>query len=192
MLLLKKGRSLSFFISLFILFLFIILASVIGRPAEQAIENTITPIEVSVYRIGQSSALKAQGKVEKSGVTTIAAQTSGIVRRVNVAEGQAINRSQALVNLATTYSGANLPGAQLSLAKAQLDFQKETQAAQTEIIDTQKQIANKSADNSEELRLISANSLSGSREQLNLTNDIISALDQNLKSLEENNSGGGE
>lgn len=185
--LIKRHPLASFFSALGILFLTIAIVSFIGKPQAEGEEAVSPPQPVSIYSIGTTSRLTVQGKVEKNGVITVMAQTPGVVNTLPVKLGQTITPGQTLVTLATTYTGASLPAQQLSLARAQLDFQTQTSTIQAELINRQKDMANANADNAEALRKISANSLPLSREQLNLTKDILTTLDQNIKTLESTN-----
>ena len=71
---------------------------------------------VELYQPGQSY-LTTQAKVTDEGVITVVAQSSGVVQRVNISEGQKVRRGQQLASLSSNYQGANASALQLELAE---------------------------------------------------------------------------
>lgn len=179
----------SFFAALGLLLIVIAAASFLGKPPVEE-TKTVPEKAVTVYSIGSSARTLAQGKVEKTGVLTLNAQVPGVVSRVKVTEGQAIRQGAPLLNLASNYNGGSLPAQQLALANKQFKFQAETRDMQKSLIDKQRQAAEANAQNAEELRKISEQSVSSLNEQISLNGDILSSIDANITNLEETNSGG--
>jgi multidrug efflux pump subunit AcrA (membrane-fusion protein) len=180
----KKHPLPSFYASLTLLLAVIALVSYLGRPAAVAPATEAPPKLVSIYPIGTPAYLTTTATVEKGGQVTIAAQTAGIVTSLPITTGQSVANGQRLLTISTTYSGGNLASQQLALAKSQLDFQTETAPIQQGLIDAQKAIAETTADNAEELRLIAAGSLDATRNQLSATQSIIDSLDKTISDLE--------
>jgi multidrug efflux pump subunit AcrA (membrane-fusion protein) len=173
----------SFYVSLALLLGVIALVSYLGRPEETAIEAEAPAKAVTPYSIGSTSSIMIEGKVEKGGLLTLVAQTSGIVTKVP-GEGVAIKPGQTLLTIATTYSGASIADTQAALAKTQYNFQKQTQDLQQELIEKQRESARLSQENTEALREIQAESVSRTRDQLNQAQSILNILNDNLATLE--------
>ncbi|MBI2049429.1 hypothetical protein HYT32_00735 [Candidatus Roizmanbacteria bacterium] len=179
----------SFLIALAILFL-VILANFLTAPKPQEIKKEDVAKEVDVYRIGKAAKTNVLGQVEKTGVITIAAQTSGIVSFVHVSEGDSVAKGRTLVSLASNYIGGNTSSISRQLAAVQYQNTKDTYDAQKNLLDKQKEIAEKTDANSDELRHITDSSLSDTRSLLDLNNGILSAIDANLLGLEAANISG--
>lgn len=164
----------------------IAVASYLGKPPIVE-EKKPAAKPVTVYSIGTSARTLAQGKVEKTGLLTITAQTNGIVNKIGKIEGQEIKQGTSLITLATNYSGANVPAQQAMIAAKQFQFQEETRELQKSLIVKQRSIAEKTAENSDELRKISEQSLQSINEQISLNGEILSSIDTSIKNLEDTN-----
>lgn len=179
----------SFFIILGVLFLLIVAGSFLRKPSkEQVVEKTTKQVEI--YRVGSAPKISVQAKIEKTGVVKIVAQSSGIVSTINVTEGQTVAQGTTLISLASNYSGGNAPSLQRQLSSLQYQNIKNSYDTQKEIIQKQRDLANKQSDNTEQLRKITNDSLDSTRSLLNLNNDILSSIDSNLTTLQNTNTGG--
>jgi hypothetical protein len=79
---LKRFPLLTFGIALAVLLGLIVLANFIRTPAKDDGVKEPEPKVVETFSIGTAPTVKVQGKVEKSGVITIVAQSGG-VRKIN-------------------------------------------------------------------------------------------------------------
>ncbi len=173
-----------FLIGLGILFGTIILGSILTTPRGTTDEVNDSPKTVEIFSLDRTPSLTVQAKVEKEGVIRILAQTPGIVRSVNVKEGENISQGSIFVYLATNYQGANAPGLQASLASAQYNNVSETFTTQKEIIARQREVADKTEANAEEIRKIADESASDTQSLLDLNRDIVNTLNTQLEQAE--------
>src|SRR5690606_32456419 len=93
-----------------------------------------------------------------------------------VEPGYNVALGQTLLSMSTTYQGGNVPGIQLSLAAAQLKNTEETYETQRELIAKQREVANKTEDNAQELRDIAAQSKTETQEMINLNDQLLRSV----------------
>src|SRR5216683_6438959 len=72
----------SFFVSLGVLLLLIILSNILGAPKSQTGNQTPPVKQVSAYHIGTAPKISLEAKVDKSDVITIVAQSAGVVSSI--------------------------------------------------------------------------------------------------------------
>ncbi len=180
----------AFFFLLLILFISIAIGSFITKPKPQDEEKTKEPIVVETYSIGSAPKITVSAQIENNGIIQISTQTAGIVNKVNVKEGQSIQRAQTLISLSTNYQGANASSVQRQLASIQSQTAQITYLAQKDIITKQREIAEKTDANSDEIKDITQKSISDTKELVSLNDSILSTLSANLAALEANNIGG--
>ncbi|MBI4080704.1 MAG: hypothetical protein HY430_02935 [Candidatus Levybacteria bacterium] len=186
----KRRPFTSFFAALGFLLLFMILGSVIGSFSKKGEPKPEIVKQVKSYSIGKAPRVSLQARVEESGVVKIVAQTAGIVSQINVQEGATVQPGTNIIQLSTNYAGGNIMALQRQLAQTQYNNVQETFDAQKDVIKKQREIADKTSVNTEELRKISDESLKDTRSALSLNEDILSSIDQNLSNLETTNVGG--
>lgn len=180
----------SFFVALGTLVLLIVLSNVFGTPK---VQTTTAPKQTKVvhtYRIGQAPRLTVQAQIEKSGVLRITALTAGVVQRINLREGQQFGKGDTLIGLSTNYQGGNTFSLQRSLAQTQYSNAVNTFQLQKDIIQKQRETAEKADVNADELRAITDKSLSETRDLVSLNENIVRTLDENLNELESTNTNG--
>lgn len=182
MLNLRKRPVTGFLIVLALTFGIIVLGNLSNKPKMDENAEKIPAKQVEIYQIGTAPKIQLQGKVEKSGIVQIVAQTSGVVNKVIVKPGDKINRGNYLVNLSSNYNGANIPGLQAAMSKKQNDLVNSTYDSQKSVIDKQKQIAQSTSSNTDELRDISKKSLDDTKSMLSLNEEILKQLDDNISS----------
>lgn len=184
----KKPMT-AFFAILGLLLFFIVVGSIIRKPK---IEKAPTPQvkDVKAYSIGSAPTIKVQAQIEKTGVIKIIAQTPGVVASINVVEGQQVAKGTALVALSSNYQGGNAAGIQREIATATYQNTKSTFDTQKEIIKKQREIAEKTDANADQLRDITSKSVEDTKSLLNLNQEIVSSLQSSLSALETNNQNG--
>jgi multidrug resistance efflux pump len=180
----------SFFGLLSLLFILIAVGSYIRRPQPPAENTQVQPKQVSVYAIGEAPKLRAQAQIEKSGVIKIVAQTSGIVQNINVVQGQQVNRGTALTSISTNYQGGSALTVQRQIAEKQLQNVKDTFDLQNQIIAKQKDAANQTDQNADELRAIADKSKGETQDIIKLNDAILDTINKNLSQFEATNSAG--
>lgn len=170
----------SFFATLGIFLLILILGSVITNLNKKEVKKT-TPVKaVTIYTIGNAPTVSLQAQVQKNGVVQIVSQGGGIVSKVFVKEGDSVQQGQTLVSLSTNYQGGNAPALQAQLAGAQLKNIKDTYGLQKDIISKQRDIATASAQNTDELRQVSQKSLNDTRGLLDMNRNILNAINDQI------------
>lgn len=180
----------SLLIALGFLLAVIVGANMIRKPKPEAEVKREQPKQVSIYTIGEAPRIRTQAKVEKSGVIKIVAQTGGIVRDIRFKEGQEVYKGATLLNISTNYQGGNALSVQRQIAEKQYFNTRDTFDTQKDIIGKQREIAEKSEENTDKLREISEKSLGETRGLLDLNNTILKTIDTDLGQLEATNSAG--
>lgn len=180
----------SFYVALGILVLLIVVSNVLGaaKPAPKK-EATIVK-EVELYTIGTSPKMSVLARVEKSGVLTITALTPGVVQYITPAIGAAVSRGQNLLGLSTNYQGGNTSSLSRQLAQTQYQHALDTEKIQKEIIGAQRELAQKSDLNADQMRAITSQSLGATVDLVNLNTEIITGIDASIADLEATNVGG--
>lgn len=180
----------AFVIGLALLFGIIALGNIVNSLNKEEVHNEQIVKEVEVHSLTGMPSVTVQGKVEKEGVIQILAQSPGIVQRVNVAAGDSVQAGQVFVTLASNYQGGNAPALQAGLAQAQYDNTTATYTTQKEIIQKQREVADKTESNAEELRKIASDSAGGTQSLLELNQTILRTLQDQLRNLENTNTNG--
>src|SRR3990167_10229470 len=187
--LIEKRPLGSFFAILAVLFVLIVIGNFLGKP--KAVEQKAKePILVKTYSIGSAPRITIPAQIEKEGVIQIEAQTPGIIYKINVKDGQSVQKGQNLISLSSNYQGANAASVSRQLAGVQAQTARETYNTQKDIIAKQKELAQKSDANADELRSITDKSRDETSSLVSLNESIISSIESNLTDLEANNTGG--
>ncbi len=176
----QKRPFTTLFILLGILVVLIILSNLLQKPPVEKKEVTNEPKEVEIYTIGAAPKLNVQAQIEKSGVVTITALSPGIVQNIYVEPGTAVSRGTTLLYQSSNYQGGDAMALQANLAARQLQNVNETYDTQKDLIAKQKDIANKTDENSDELREISRKSIEETNNAIVLNEDILEALDAGI------------
>ena len=180
----------AFFTVLGIFLLLMIIGNVLFSPKIQTLNETPAPKQVKIYKLGSAPQVSFQGKIEKSGVVKIVAQSSGIVSSINVAEGQQIEAGTNILSLSSNYSGGNTATIGRQIAQEQYNNVKDTYDTQKDVLTKQKELANKNKDNTDTLRNITAQSATGTQALFDLNKTIVDSLASNIGNLEATNVGG--
>jgi multidrug efflux pump subunit AcrA (membrane-fusion protein) len=173
---------LSFFISLGVVIV-LIFANNLFHKAQIVEEKLAASKTVSVFRISSSPKVTVQAKIKKSGVIQISSQVSGIVNNLNVTEGSRVKKGSSLLNIASNYYGGSSVSLSRKIAQRQFESINSTYQNQVEIIQKQKELAQKSDDNSDQLRDITSKSNDETNSLIDLNQQILNSLDDQLKTL---------
>jgi multidrug efflux pump subunit AcrA (membrane-fusion protein) len=192
----KISRPVSRFPFIAFLFLIALLVGLVAvgnnlrKPPVQAAAPAAKPKLVDVFHIGKQPYIKVQGHVEKSGVITVNAMTSGIVQKLNVQEGKQVKRGAQLLSLSTNYTGGTTATVNRQMSQRRYQFQLDTYDEEKQRIAQEKEYAQKTDIQATDLRAIGRQSLSEAQSLIDLNQDIISTLDKNIKTLQDTNVGG--
>jgi len=162
------------------------LGNIIFSPKPEAQKNLSAPKKVDVFKLGLAPQVSFQGKVEKSGVIKIVAQTGGIVNNINVSEGQQVYQGTNILSLSTNYQGGNALSLARQIAQDQYSNVKDTFQQQGDIIGKQKDLANKNHDNQVLLQQIASSSVIDTQGLLNLNRGVLDSLRAALATAPDN------
>ncbi len=184
-----KNPLTAFFAVLGLIFLLIIVGSILRKPKVEEKPKAIAK-DVATYSIGSAPTLKVQAQVEKSGIVKIVAQAPGIVSSINVSEGQEVAKGTVLANLSTNYQGGNAASVQRQVAAVTYQNTKDNYDTQKDLIAKQRELADKTDANADQLRDITSKSIDDTKSLLNLNQEIVSSLQSNLDTITNTNQNG--
>jgi len=167
-----------------ILLVLIVVGNIFRKPEETIKQNEQQTKSVQVYRIGEAPKMTIQAQVEKSGVVTITALSPGVVQQIYYAPGDYVAQGSTLLTTSTNYQGGNAAYLQAQIASRQLQNINETYDTQKEIIAKQKEIANKTDQNSNELRDISQKSIDETKGLIDVNDNALKMIEGIISSLE--------
>ncbi|EKD86237.1 MAG: Efflux transporter, RND family, MFP subunit [uncultured bacterium] len=173
-----------------LLLILIMISSFMSRPKVQIEETSLPTKSVETYVIGESPKITVQAQIEKSGVVKVVALSPGVVQSINVEVGQEVVRGHGLVSMSTNYQGGNAFSVQRQLAHVQYKNALDTYETSNDLISKQKELAEKSDKNSDELRAISNQSLESTRSLIGLNNQTLTTLEAQQAEDEASNIGG--
>lgn len=180
----QRWPIVSFFGVMAVLVALVIIGNIMRRPPAAPVAKTPEPKVVAVYQLNGVPSVTVQAQVEKTGVITLIAQTPGIVQKLNVTEGQSVTRGQKVVSLSTNYQGANAASLTRQLSQRNYQHILDTLPAQQDLINKNKQLAEKNDTQAKEMRAIGRASQDETRALISLNEDIISELDEQIAALE--------
>lgn len=181
----KKYPLRSFFLSLILLLAVLSIGRLLSKTPD-----TITPQNqiknITVFRSTGFPKASFQAKIEKTGIIKIVAQTSGVVQDIPVKNGQQISKGQNVISLATNYNGGNAQSVQSAIAQKQYQNTLDSFGTQVGAIEKQREIANTTADNAQELRDIAEDTANDTRDQINDLSSKINAIETQIQSIQTN------
>lgn len=178
-----KYPLLSFFGTLVLLLGLIYIGDQLRQPEEKEVIE-IQPKKVSTYSIGAAPKVSVNARIEKSGVVTIVAQTSGIVQKIYKQDGEDINKGQWLVSLSTNYQGGNAMSVSRQISQKQYEHARDTFDLEKDIIAKKREQAEKNDSNSDELQRIAEESKSRTEQSITDSKSAIDYMDTTIEGLE--------
>lgn len=182
---LRKRPIITFISGLALLLGLIVLANFVRNPEPDSGPSAPEVKVVETYSIGTAPVAQIQGRVEKTGVITIVAQNSGVVKHIAAKPGQSVAKGANLVSLATNYQGANSASVQRQIAQKSYQLSKDTLDQQKELIQKQKDVANTEDARDEELRQIDEDAVDEINDLLDINEDILNSINDNLNELQD-------
>ncbi len=178
---LNKRPFESFFVILGLVVILIVLSNILNfLPKKEAAQQATPAKHVNVYQIGSAPRLSVQAQIEKSGVIHITALTSGVVQAIYKPVGEKFAKGEVLISLASNYQGGSAPSLQRQLAQTQYNSAVDTYQLQKDIIQKQREAADKTDVNADDLRSITDKSIGETKDLIALNDDIIKALDEDI------------
>lgn len=145
---------------------------------------------VDVYSVNSSSTIDATGTVKKTGEVTIVAQSAGIMQNIDAVVGKSVSRGSVLGYVSTSYGGGNVANIQKGIAQRQYQNAKNTYQDQLNLLNNQRDLAERAANQAEDLREISRLSLQDTRNLIGGNDQILETINKQLMELESINSDG--
>lgn len=187
---LNRFAFVSFLVFLVMLFGLIVLGNRLRETPPPPPEPEVAAVPVSVFKQDEQPTIDLTAQVEKAGVITIVAQSSGIVQKIHVTEGKEIKDGGRIVSLSTNYQGGNAQTVSRQIAERNSRFSQETYDIQKELINRQKELARKGETIEREIREIGRQSIYDTKSTISANEDVLKGIEAQIKELEENNVGG--
>jgi multidrug efflux pump subunit AcrA (membrane-fusion protein) len=168
-----------------IIIILIIAGQVLTRLNRDNGHTEPTPKQVSVYHVGEAPTIKVLATVTKENVWQVVAQTGGIFQNSYVKEGDAVYTGKTLAYISSNYQGASAGVIQAQIAKKSWENTQDTYQTQLDIIKNQRELAEKQDINADQLRDIQELSLDSTRNQINLSKEVLDELNTQLENLEQ-------
>ncbi|MFZ6034722.1 MAG: biotin/lipoyl-binding protein [Patescibacteria group bacterium] len=178
--LIEKRPLVSFFGLLGVLLALIVIGNFLRQPKPETAAKSQLAKLVEIYSIGANPRVQVTGKVDKSGVVTLIAQTAGVVQSINKTEGNQVYRGEWLFSLSTNYQGGNIPSLSRQIAEKNLNFVEDNYDTQKQMIDKRRDIANSSNAQASELRDISAKSIDETKSLITFNEQFLTSIDEQL------------
>ncbi len=175
---------------------FILLALLIGiaalgnkmRTPAASVKSTVPQTKaVETYQLSGSPSISIQAKIEKSGTITLVAQSGGIVQQIKKKEGDQVQRGTTIIALSSNYQGANISSISRAISQKSYQYQVDNFDAQTNVINKQRDIAQKVGTQASELRAINRQSQDATKDLINLNTDLLNSINSQLVTLSANN-----
>jgi multidrug efflux pump subunit AcrA (membrane-fusion protein) len=180
----------SFFGLLAIIVIIIIAGNMLRKPSETVQKVKKPQKNVEIFSIGKAPKLTFSGKVEKSGVIKIVAQSPGVVQMINRTEGAQVSHGTILFRLSTNYSGGNIPSLSREIAQKNAILTEKNYPVQKEIIAKRRELAQTTDAAADDMRKITSDSIQNTKDLVTLNEEILESINNNLKTLEATNIGG--
>ncbi len=185
----KRNPLFGFLIAIGILLLLLTISKLM-QPAVQESANVQTTKNVTIYSIGEGPKATYGARIEKEGVITIVAQSAGIVQNISLNEGDKVNQGQQIISLAANYQGSNPSSVQTQIAQTQYQNALDTFDNQNQLLQRQRDVATASAENAQQTRDISRQSIGETNDLINANQSQLDSMRDMLDDLNANNSGG--
>jgi HlyD family secretion protein len=178
-----KRPVISFFSFLGILLIVIFLGDVIRAPKTTKQAAQIPAKEVSIFGIGASPKVSLSGRIEKSGVVHVIAQSAGIVSSINVQEGAQVYKGTWLVGLSSNYQGYNISALSREIAQKNVDLTNANFQPQLDLISKQRDLADKANGQVSALRDIANASIGDTQNLITVNQDLLSNIQSSIDAL---------
>lgn len=157
-----------------------VVVNVVLSTPEEVVEEAPLAVPVRVYRPGEAPRMEFQAIVREKGVITIVAQTTGVVQSLPAEVGDAVTPGTVLAHLSTAYNGTSPASIQRQLAQRQLQFSTDTLEAELDALRIQRQLADDSTANAEQLRIIASNSATRTQSLISLNDAILATINDQV------------
>ncbi len=181
----NRHAMISFIVLLVLLTGLIVLGSFIRKPKETTTDQKAAPKAVHTFSLKDSSSVILHGTVEKAGIVTITAQSSGIVSSVNVHEGDKVRAGQTLVSLSTSYAGGTMQTVSKQIAQKNASFLNDNYNLQKEAIARQRDAAERAYQQGVDMRDIARNSQNDTKTLISANEEMLASVNAQIATLPE-------
>lgn len=189
-LLITRWPLASFFGLLALVIALIVIGNQLRKPKTEEATQAPEPKQVLTYSLGTTPTLTVQAQVKNAGVLTIVAQTGGVVSKINVTEGDAVRQGQRLVSLSSNYQGGNAASLTRQLSQKNYQHIVDTLPTQQEIIQKNKDLAQKNETQAKELRAIGRAAQADTRSLIDENEAFLKDLSDQIDELKATNVNG--
>lgn len=145
---------------------------------------------VEIFNIDEDFIYKIAAVNEEAETIEIFSQVPGIISNFYKSEGSQIRKDEPLLKISSNYSGLNQAEIQLSIAKNTQDLFEKNYEKQIQIINLQKELAEKNDNQSETLKEISKDTLKRSKEILSVSESLLEDIRRSKDALSNSNTNG--
>ena len=182
-----KSRPLGSFLLVLGILLVLLIVGKIVQPQTKAVVAQPAAETVKVYSIGTGPQATFQAKIEKSGVVKIVAQAAGIVSNIAVKEGDTVSQGEQLISLSSNYQGGNAASVQREIAQTQYQNVLDSFGEQNDLISRQRDVATASAQNAQQTRDITNQSVGETGDLINANQSQLDQINQTISGLQASN-----
>ncbi len=175
----------SFFAVLVAVLVLIFVSNFINKPKPVTPEQLHPVKTVSTYSIGSAPKITVSAQTKKSGVIQVVALSGGVIDKINVQEGTQISQGDQLLAMSSNYNGENVATVNRQISATQYQGALATYPKQKETIQRQKELAEKTEDNSEEMRKITEASLEETRTLITRNENALKLVEQQINDFNQ-------
>ena len=166
------------------LFLLLLVGSVfLKNGQEPEAEPEIVPLEVSITSFGEGPLTEETiGVIKNLNTITLVAQTAGPVNLVKTIEGSSVQKGELLLTQETAYNAGSAPAVQKQIASKNFQLAEESLKNTVDSVSISRSQADKSRENTEELRKISEKSIDETKSLIGLSEKQVEYLEDQIES----------
>lgn len=174
----KRGLVLAIALTVVLLVVTGVAVATQQKPVQEETQPERRALQVETVIYGQESLTEeVAGTIKNLNAITLVAQSNGPVSRVNVFEGDQVQRGAVLMNQETAYAAGNAATVQRQISQKNLESAQESLDSTVETVAKQREQADKNRDNQTELKEISESSILE-------TEDLIAVIETQVDALE--------
>ncbi|MCS7092605.1 MAG: HlyD family secretion protein, partial [Patescibacteria group bacterium] len=187
-----KQKPLASFLLALILLVSLLFTSKNFIPEESPIKNSssLSKKQVEIFNVNENFFYTINATNDETQEIDIYPQVSGVISNFYKKEGDQVKANDPLFKISNNYSGANSAEIQLSIAKNSKDLFEKNYENQIKIIELQKELAEKTDNQSDTLREISKDTLGRSKEILSLSESLLTDIQKSKDTLINYNTNG--
>lgn len=176
----------SFFAVLATVLVLIFVGNFLNKPKPVTPEQLHPVKTVSTYNIGSAPEITVSAQTKKSGVIQVVALSGGVIDKINVQEGSLVSQGDQLLAMSSNYKGENTATVQRQLDATNYAGALVTFPKQKEVLKKKIEQAEKTEENSEEMRRIIQESLGETRALVQENESYLKLLRDRIATMTPN------